>query len=91
MSIGSQSGGRGNTHRFLGEDRALREALHDEGVGVLSSARASQSKATHAKVVKDAHAEKEPLEIAGHLEDGAVRYFLAGRERRWWWLRGTMQ
>ena len=25
------------------------------------------------------NAEEEPLEIAGHLEDGAVGYFLAGR------------
>ncbi len=37
------------------------------------------------------YAEKEPLEIGGHLEDGAVRYFSDGRERRRGWLKGTMQ
>ena len=52
----------------------------------------SQSPGTSSMDPRTTNAEEEPLEIGGHLEEGAVRYFLVRRERRRRrWLSGTMQ
>ena len=55
------------------------------------TAASHQTYTTRATMITTTYADEEPLEIGGHLEDGAVRYFSDGRERRRWWLRGTMQ
>ena len=70
---------RVQTYRLLGEDGALHKALDDERVVLLQDQKIDKSLKSPKKQSESTNAEEEPLEIAGHLEDGAVRYFLAGR------------
>ena len=70
---------RVRTYGLLGEDGALHKALDDERVVLLQDQKIDKSLKSPKKQSESTNAEEEPLEIAGHLEDGAVRYFLAGR------------
>ncbi len=69
---------KARTYGLPGEDGALHEALDDERVVLLQDQKIDKPLGCSKTPSDSTNAEEEPLEIAGHLEDCAVGYFLAG-------------
>ena len=56
-----------DTYRLLGEDGALRDLLHHEGVAFLSACSILSPQTVPCTERRTTHAEEEPLEVVGHF------------------------